>query len=51
MIEIYSGQKSRPQDFVARSVIARSHASALKLASLTFKNLMRGGLAASLIIF
>ena len=38
MIEIHSGQKSRPQDFVARSVVARSLASALKLASLTFKN-------------
>ena len=37
MIQIHSGKTSRPRDFVARSVAARPHA--LKLASLTFKNL------------
>ena len=34
MIQIHSGETSRPRDFVARSVAARPHA--LKLASLTF---------------
>ena len=37
MIQIHSGKTSRPRDFVARSVAARPYA--LKLASLTFKNL------------
>ena len=37
MILIHSVKTSRPRDFVARSVAARPHA--LKLASLTFKNL------------
>ena len=37
MIQIHSGEASRPRDFVAISVDARPHA--LKLASLTFKNL------------
>ena len=35
-----------PRDFVANSVFARPHA--LKLASLTFKNFMRGQLLATL---
>ena len=38
MIQIHSREKSRPPDFVACSVAARPHA--LKLASLTFKNLL-----------
>ena len=37
MIHIHSGETSQPRDFVARSVAACPHA--LKLASLTFKNL------------
>ena len=37
MIQIHSGETSRPQDFVARSVATRP--LALKLASLAFKNL------------
>ena len=37
MIQIHSGETIRPRDFLARSVAARPHA--LKLASLTFKNL------------
>ena len=37
MVQIHSGEKSRPRDFVARSVVVRPHA--LKLALLTFKNL------------
>ena len=45
-IEIHSGETSRPRDFVASSVVARPHA--LKLASLTFKNFMRGQLLATL---
>ena len=36
-IHIHSGKTSRPQGVVARSLVARPHA--LKLASLTFKNL------------
>ena len=39
--------KRRPWDFVPRSVTGRPHA--LKLASLTFKNFLRGPLVASLI--
>ena len=37
MIQIQSGEISRPRDFVTSSIPARPHA--LKLASLTFKNL------------
>ena len=49
MIQIHSGETSQPRDFVASSIPARSRA--LKLASLTFKNLvLRGWLEASLLL-
>ena len=46
MTQIHSGETSWPRDCVARSVAARLHA--LKLASITFQELMLGRLVASL---